>query len=127
VIYPRQSGCARTFDEYLLLVSSQALSFAVTRNGDSVRLAVTGEIDLGNRESFISAAIAALAESSSVLEIDLSGVTFCDSSGLSGFLAIHRIAENERKRMTLTSPHGQLQRTLEVAGLLDRLTGQDSR
>lgn len=127
VIYSRQRGSARTFDEYLVIVYSPALSFDVIRDGETVRLALTGEVDLAHRESLISAAIAALEESTSVLEIDLDGVTFCDSSGLSGFLAIHRIAESDGKRMVLINPHGQLQRTLEVAGLLDRLTGQDSR
>lgn len=104
----------------------QDLTFAVFRDGGTIRLAVAGEIDLHNRESLISAAIAALQESVSLLEIDLSGVTFCDSSGVSGFLAIHRIAAGDGKRMVLTNPQGALERTLEVAGLLDRLTGREA-
>jgi anti-sigma B factor antagonist len=107
-------------------VYTTGLTLAEFRDGDTIRLAVTGEIDLGNRESLISAAIGALEKTASILEIDLSDVTFCDSSGVSGFLAIHRIAANDGKHMILTNPRGQLHRTLTIAGLLDRLTGQDS-
>jgi anti-anti-sigma factor len=107
-------------------VYPQDLTFAIFRDGGTIRLAISGEIDLKNRESLISACIAALQESVSLLEIDLAGVTFCDSSGVSGLLAIHRIAAGDGKRMVLINPQGQVKRTLEVAGLLDRLTGRES-
>jgi len=107
-------------------VYPQGLTFEVFRDGDTVRLGVAGEVDLSNRESLISAAIGALEDTATVLEIDLAGVTFCDSSGVSGFLAIARIAAGDAKRMVLINPHGHVGRTLEIAGLLDRLTGQDT-
>jgi anti-anti-sigma factor len=109
----------------LVIVYPQDLTFTVLRTGSAVRLSVAGEIDLRNRESLISAAIGALQEPGSLLEIDLSSVTFCDSSGVSGLLAIQRIASNDGKRMVLVNPQGQLERTLVVAGLLERLTGQE--
>jgi anti-anti-sigma factor len=98
------------------------LTFAVTGGGERTRLAVTGEIDLANRESLISTALGALEDTTSLLEIELSDVTFCDSSGVSGLIAIHRIAANEGKRMVITNPQRQVERTLEIAGLLGLLT-----
>jgi anti-sigma B factor antagonist len=106
-------------------VSTHSLTFTINRDSDRTRLTIAGEVDLGTRESLISTAINALERTASTLELDLAGVTFCDSSGVSGFLAIHRIAANDGKRMIVTNPRGQLERTLTVAGLLTMLTGQE--
>lgn len=108
-------------------MQTQRLTFTVAGDGDRCRLAVAGELDLSSREVFISAALGALQQTTSVLEIDVSGVTFCDSSGVSGLLAVHRIAANDRKRMVVTNPQGRLERTLTIAGLLTMLTGQEPR
>lgn len=95
-------------------------------DGEDSLLAVSGEIDLSNRESLISAALAALENTTSVLTLDLAGVQFCDSSGVSGLLAIYRIAASDGKRVIVINPQRQIVQTLTIAGLLGSLTGRES-
>lgn len=101
------------------------LTFVQSGNGETTCLAVFGDIDLSNRESLIGHALRALEESTTLLRLDLSGVPFCDSSGVSGLLAIYRIASGDGKRMVIVNPSEHLERVLTVAGLYDSLTGQE--
>ena len=54
-------------------------------------LAAAGEIDHDSREVLREAALLALGDRGSRLVIDLGGVTFCDSGGLSLFVDLHRL------------------------------------
>jgi anti-anti-sigma factor len=47
--------------------------------------------------------------------IDLSGVTFLDSSGLGALIEIRKQALDRGQRTTLRSPNAQLRRVLEIA------------
>ncbi|MDI6102686.1 STAS domain-containing protein [Actinoplanes sp. NEAU-A12] len=53
-------------------------------------LSATGEIDGDSRKILGEAADAAIAAGQHRLVIDLTGVTFCDSGGLSLFVELHR-------------------------------------
>jgi anti-anti-sigma factor len=108
------------------MVHSSRLTFSLVPAGDRVRLRVTGELDLSTRESFISAALGALEATPALLELDFAGVAFCDSSGVSGLLAVHRMAAGAGKRVVLANLRPQLVLTLSVAGLLDTLTAVES-
>jgi len=108
------------------MVHSSRLTFSLVPAGDRVRLSLTGELDLASRESFISAALGALEGTPSLLELDFDGVAFCDSSGVSGLLAVHRMAAGAGKRVVLVNLRPQLVHTLSVAGLLDTLTAVES-
>lgn len=108
------------------MVHSSRLTFSIAPAEDRLRLVVTGELDLGARESFISAALGALSRTDSLLELDFAGVPFCDSSGVSGLLAVHRMAAGAGKRVVLVNLRPQLVHTLTVAGLLDTLTAVDA-
>jgi anti-anti-sigma factor len=108
------------------MVHSSRLTFSFVPAEDRLRLSVTGEVDLASRESFISAALEALELTPSLLELDFAGVAFCDSSGVSGLLAVHRMAAGAGKRVVLVNLRPQLVHTLTVAGLLDTLTAVES-
>jgi anti-anti-sigma factor len=89
------------------------------------RIQVAGELDLDTRDSLIGAAHKALAPVRE-LEIDLSGVTFCDSSGVSGLIAVYRMAQESGKRIVVTNARAQVERTLTIAGVLPALTGEEN-
>jgi anti-anti-sigma factor len=85
---------------------------------------VTGELDLDTRDQLISAVHAALAGLAE-LELDLGEVSFCDSSGISGLVAVHRMAREAGKQVLVTHAHDQVASTLAIAGVLATLTGED--
>jgi anti-sigma B factor antagonist len=49
--------------------------------------------------------------------IDVSAVTFCDSSGLSALLAAHRRTRRRGGSVTLRGPRGTLRRILRLTGV----------
>ncbi|GAA2435882.1 STAS domain-containing protein [Streptomyces lavendulocolor] len=51
------------------------------------------------------------------LLLDLHGLTFCDSSGISVFIAAHRQAETAQARMALQQVPDTVARVLTVVGL----------
>jgi anti-anti-sigma factor len=65
------------------------LELSVVREGGAFALTATGEIDLSNSESLLAAARLALdSPGCSSVDIDLAGVPFIDSTGLSVLLII---------------------------------------
>ncbi len=108
-------------------MSKPNLAFAVSGGGDLAYLTVAGEIDLTTRDALISASIGALETTAARLEIDISQVKFCDSSGISGFLAIHRIAREHGKQAVLTNAPPGLARTLSVTGLDELLVADPTQ
>ncbi|MFF5201292.1 STAS domain-containing protein [Micromonospora parva] len=94
----------------------QPLTIETTRlAAGHVRLRLTGELDYDTAPELIAAA-AELRNGVPVL-VDLTGVTLCDSSGLSALLVVHRAAG--AIQLTGVSPH--LQRMLDRTGLSELL------
>ncbi|MEH0933136.1 STAS domain-containing protein [Micromonospora sp. CPCC 205558] len=94
----------------------QLLTIETTRlAAGHVRLRLTGDLDYDTAPELIAAA-AELHGDAPVL-VDLTGVTLCDSSGLSALLVVHRAAG--AIRLTGVSP--QLQRMLDRTGLSELL------
>ncbi|WP_328476346.1 STAS domain-containing protein [Actinoplanes sp. NBC_00393] len=91
----------------------------------SVVLAATGEIDRDSRGELRRGADAALAEGCHRLVIDLGAVTFCDSSGLSLFIDLHRetLRRDGWLRLQAVPPH--LQEMLRVTRLDEMLDVRD--
>lgn len=88
---------------------------AFTENG-GVRLEPVGELDLATAGALDDALRAWLDDpAAGELVVDLSGVTFMDSSGLRAVLvASTEAAENER-RMVVLPGDGQARRVIELA------------
>jgi anti-sigma B factor antagonist len=89
----------------------------VERDGVVV-LAATGEIDRESRDVLGDAAGTATGEG--LLVIDLTGVTFCDSSGLSLFVELHRKARVSGGELRLAGLQDMVA-TVVRATNLDRL------
>jgi anti-sigma B factor antagonist len=79
-------------------------------------LDVAGELDLATAPSLTAALQAALASGAREIWIDLSGVTFMDSSGLHALLAV-RDQLHDGRRLVLIAPPGRVRRLLELTGV----------
>lgn len=80
-------------------------------------LVLEGEID-----SFSAAQLASrLAGDPAVDVVDLSGVTFIDSSGLRVLVEAHQQRIDRGGRLALRAPSASVQRLLEISGLAGHL------
>ena len=95
--------------------------------GDHVVVAVQGEIDLYTVPRLQRELSAALAADGPVrLVVDLSGVEFCDSTGVNALLAAHRKAREAGGDLELARPRPAVRKILQVTGLETVFTVLDS-
>ncbi|MGN9908663.1 STAS domain-containing protein [Phytohabitans sp. LJ34] len=90
--------------------------------GDGVRLVVAGEVDVVSAGQFRQYLSGALDLRPASLTVDLGGVTFLDSTGLSALVYAHQRAGDEGIHFRVADPQPQVRRLLEVTGLLPVLT-----
>ncbi|GAA0794851.1 STAS domain-containing protein [Spirilliplanes yamanashiensis] len=81
----------------------------------TVRVAAVGEIDMGSAPRLHRAVLDALVGRPAVVEVDLAGVTFMDSSGINILVACRQGAGDARVRVVNAAP--QVLRVLTVTGL----------
>lgn len=93
---------------------------------DHTVISVTGEIDLYTAPRLQSELTAALSSSPVRLIIDMSGVDFCDSTGINVLLAAHRHARERGGELLLAGPGSATRRVLQVTGLESVFTVLDS-
>ena len=86
------------------------------RNGHVLVRAV-GELDIASAPSVTTAAEDAFADGYRLLLLDLSGISFMDSTGLSALLALHREAES-RDAHTATAHFQVNEASRELSGRL---------
>jgi anti-sigma B factor antagonist len=96
------------------------LTTHIVPGADFVTLRVAGEIDLHTAPTLREAALAALRQHGTTLRLDLTDVTFMDSTGIEVLLATRRRAELEGGSLTLCHLTPAVRRIIEVTGL-DRL------
>ena len=100
-----------------------ALSFMIDKRDHPVRLAVAGEIDLATSDALVDAVSDAMTADVHVLEVDVSAITFCGSTGITAFLMLRRSAQAEGKDLLLVNLNSWIERLLTITGLLEQLTG----
>lgn len=93
------------------------LTIAIDPNRGHVTLRLVGEIDMSCAESVRDAAFSAMHRHSTRVHLDMSGVTFMDSTGLQTILAVRRRAELAGGSVHLVDPARNVMRVLEVTGL----------
>jgi anti-anti-sigma factor len=91
-------------------------------NREYTVVTATGEIDFQSYQPLQELLNTQLRAGRSKLVLDLDSVSFCDSSGLGMFVAIHRRAGMAGGWLRLARPNPQLRRILAVTNL-DRLLG----
>ncbi|MFF3327485.1 STAS domain-containing protein [Streptomyces sp. NPDC002889] len=97
------------------------LAVTVTGGGREASLAVVvGEIDIEGASDLLHALTAALRAGGG-LDLDLAGVTFCDSSGLHALLEVRSRALASGRTVALRNAGSQIRRLMEVTGTLELL------
>jgi anti-sigma B factor antagonist len=82
---------------------------------------VEGDLDLATADSLYQRGRAAIGRHARLLLLDLTGVSFCDSSGLSAFVRIANEADAAGCRYGLVAPAPIVVKVLRLTGLDQRL------
>jgi anti-sigma B factor antagonist len=94
-------------------------------DGGRTTLLISGELDVATAAELRGAGEQAIAAGSQTLVLDLSDVTFLDSSGLGALIAIRNASLAAGCALVLLHPSDRVNKVLELSGLtgvFDRLT-----
>jgi anti-sigma B factor antagonist len=104
---------------------SGRLTVNLLSDARGVAVKLDGELDLATVPQLDrQLALIEVTKVSRVL-IDLSGVTFMDSTGLRSIVRAHHFAESNHHRLVLRRGTRQVQRLFELTGIDERLTFED--
>jgi anti-sigma B factor antagonist len=102
-------------------MSSAGLTVQEIRADGDHRLVLAGELDIASTP-ILEATIAGLCENGrSAIVLDLSKVTFMDSTGLRAVLAADKLCQGYGHRFSLTGATGAVQRLFELTGVMGAL------
>jgi anti-sigma B factor antagonist len=90
------------------------------RNGRRT-LQLSGELDIATVPLFEASLDRACAPETTALTLDLSGMTFIDSTGLAAVVLASKVAERNGYEFALVRGPAAVQRLFELTGLLDAL------
>jgi anti-sigma B factor antagonist len=95
------------------------LNVSSRSQGDHAIVTVMGEIDLYTAPRLHSelAAVIASAAPGSQVALDMSGVDFCDSTGMNVLLSSLRASREKDVEFTLAAPRPAVKKILQVTGL----------
>ena len=82
-----------------------------------IRIAVEGDIDLYSSPDLRKAVLKAVPRSAEGVAVDLSGVTYMDSSGVATLVEGLRSAKEHGRSFVLDSPSAAVMKVLELARL----------
>jgi anti-sigma B factor antagonist len=102
-------------------VERPELSITVERTPDEVVVHLAGEIDVLTVTNLSTVVNEALIEPPARIELDMAGVTFCDSQGLGTLVVLSRKAQHARTVLSLTNVGDFLMRVLDITGLRSAL------
>lgn len=98
-----------------------ALTVTTVGDGESLVIAVYGEIDLGSVEAFEEAARHAIASDAQQIVVDLGACHFIDSTGLGALVNLQRRVEARDAQLLVLPGPRAVQRAFDVSGLADVL------
>jgi anti-anti-sigma factor len=98
-------------------VTTAHLKVEERRTATDAVLVLTGEIDMATAGELRAATSRSLGEPPSRVALDFSGVTFCDSQGLSTLISINREVAGAGSRLVLVNVGDFMTRLLEITGL----------
>jgi anti-anti-sigma factor len=88
-------------------------------NGDGMRLAIAGEIDIANVEAFTDELRSLCEGANGQVTLDLRDCRFIDSTGIRALMALAQERQARRRTLKLAGLRGEPLRVLEVSGVLD--------
>ena len=98
------------------------VDFTVEEHDGSTVVFVRGDLDATGAPSLRAQLVATMESAPHQVVLDLSGVDFVDSLGLSMLVAAHRRADELGIEFQLASPSPQSRRVLEITRLTDLFT-----
>jgi anti-sigma B factor antagonist len=102
-------------------VSNQAFTLRSESAGKACTFYLQGELDLASFET-VDQVLRDAAERANEITIDLSGLTFMDSTGLRLLLKADARARADGHSMRVTGASGEVKMVMEITGTLERLT-----
>jgi anti-anti-sigma factor len=98
-----------------------AMSLIITQKDQEQRpvLVLAGELDATTAPQFAAVALEVVEQGSRDVIVDASGLTFCDSGGLSVFVQIAIRLRARAGRFAIVAPSPAARRALEAGGLSD--------
>lgn len=94
---------------------------AIASTPDEVTLSVSGELDMADADQVGEILAQAASTGRAIVRVDLSAVTFADSSAIKALLLGAKTAEANGVEYELVNAHGSVQRLLAITGLTDAL------
>ncbi len=104
------------------LIREGLLSVSVEADGDAVKLAARGEMDLATADIVDRELVKAEASDARRIILDLSGVEFIDSSGLKVLVYAARRSNSDSNRLAVMPGTGQVAKMLKLTGIEEFLT-----
>lgn len=85
-------------------------------------LAMVGELDMARDTELLKLVVTLDPAPGTAVDVDMSEVTFVDSSGLRGLVAAHDYLDGRGCRLRLMSPRPQLVKVINLVGFDEILT-----
>jgi len=102
-----------------------ASGFEIIASTDDGMVRVAGEVDAATADQ-IADAVAEVLDTRLEVVLDLSQVTYMDSSGLRALILCRQAAEGRSARFEIGSTSPEVARLLEITGLAETLLGGPS-
>lgn len=102
---------------YPLAMARPQLTFAVAWDGRMARLSVTGDVDLLTAPSLVAIADEVLGEHPENLVLDLTGVAFLDSAGISALAHAYHSARAVGTSLAVVGARQMVRHVLEISGI----------
>jgi anti-anti-sigma factor len=102
-----------------------ALKITTERDGGVAAICVSGELDLATVESLQRELERFEASDAYSIILDLSGLTFMDSTGVRLLLNAHARSRADSNRLTMLRGSAAVQRVLQITGVADLLPFTD--
>jgi anti-sigma B factor antagonist len=102
-------------------VAHTQLEIQSEHEAGTARLKLSGELDLASVGRVEQGVDEALAQGPRTLILELSGLSFVDSSGLRLFIVLTQRAASEGWKLSMTRPQEQAMTVFRVSGLVENL------
>jgi anti-anti-sigma factor len=89
---------------------------------DSITITMVGVLDMARECELLNLAVTLDLSPGTVVELDLSEVTFVDSAGLRSILNVQTYLEGRRCELHLVRPQRHLLKLIEIVGVSDAFT-----
>lgn len=100
-------------------------SLTTSRDGDEHRIVLKGELDLATAGQVEEALAGAETGDATAIVLDLSGLTFMDSTGVRLMLSAHARSRSHCNRLSLVRGPASVQRVFELCGVENTLPFAD--